>query len=96
MRVVFLPPASRYLKKLKDRALKKKFQDKVDEICDDPSIGEMKRGDLAGIRSCDIYHNGTNYELAYRVVHDEDETVVVIMAGTRENFYDALKQYIKA
>ena len=56
----------------------------------------MKRGDLAGIRSCDIYHNGTNYELAYRVVYDEDETVVVIMAGTRENFYDALKQYIKA
>ena len=96
MRVVFLPPASRYLKKLKDRALKKKFQDKVDEICDDPNIGEMKRGDLAGIRSCDIYHNGTNYELAYRVVYDEDETVVVIMAGTRENFYNALKQYIKA
>ena len=94
--VIFLPPAAKYLKKLKDGTLKKKFQDKVEEIRRDPTVGEMKRGDLAGIRSCDIYHNKTNYELAYRVEECDGRLVVVILAGTRENFYETLKAYMKS
>ena len=41
-----------------------------------------------------IYYNRTNYELAYTVEYLEDKVIVVIMAGTRENFYDQLKQYM--
>ena len=95
MNVVFLPQAEKYLKKIKDRELKRKFKRKVDEILEDPSIGELKHGDLAGVRCCDIYHQKTNYELAYHVTYVDDDVVVVIMAGTRENFYDALKPYWK-
>ena len=43
----------------------------------------------------DIYYNKTNYELAYTVEVIEDKVVVVIMAGTRENFYEELKRYMK-
>ena len=95
MNLVFLPPAEKYLKKIKDKELKRKFQKAVDAIMEDPSIGEMKHGDLAGVRCCDIYHQRTNYELAYHVAYVNDEVVVVIMAGTRENFYEALKPYWK-
>jgi len=32
----FLPPAAKYLKKLKDKKLKKLYQDAIDSILDDP------------------------------------------------------------
>lgn len=93
--VRFMPPAAKYLKKLKDKQLKKKYQDAIDEICKDVTIGEAKTGDLLGVYGYDIYYNKTNYELAYTVEYVGDTIVVVIMAGTRENFYDELKRYMK-
>jgi mRNA-degrading endonuclease RelE of RelBE toxin-antitoxin system len=98
--LIILPPAAKYLKKLKDKRLKKLYQDAIDDICADPSVGDPKHGDLEGVLGYDIYYNKINYELAYtieeRVIEgtDETETVVVIMAGTRENFYDQLKRYL--
>lgn len=94
--VVFLPPAEKYFKKLRDKKLKARFKQKIEQIADDPLLGAMKQGDLSGIRSCDIHYNKTNYELAYYVGHKGKETVVVVMAGTRENFYEALKAYMKS
>ena len=98
--LIILPPAAKSLKKLKDKRLKKLYQDAIDDICADPSVGDPKHGDLEGVLGYDIYYNKINYELAYtieeRVIEgtDETETVVVIMAGTRENFYDQLKRYL--
>jgi mRNA-degrading endonuclease RelE of RelBE toxin-antitoxin system len=92
--VRFMPPAARFLKKLKDKQLKALFQEAIDKIIKDPTIGDPKTGDLSGIYGYDIYYNKTNYELAYRIELVEDTIVVVIMAGTRENFYEALKRYI--
>ena len=97
--VILLPPAAKYLKKLKDKKLKRLYQKAIDEICSNPDIGEAKHGDLEGILGYDIYYNKTNYELAYTVEErlidksGETEIVVVIMAGTRENFYNELKRY---
>jgi mRNA-degrading endonuclease RelE of RelBE toxin-antitoxin system len=96
-----LPPAAKYIKKLKDKKLKKLFQEAIDEILINPTIADEKTGDLRGIRSYDIYYNRINYELAYTLEYvqqensDEVDIVVVIMAGTRENFYDELKRYLK-
>ena len=88
-----LPPAVKFLKKLKDKKLKKLYQEAIDEILENPQIGEEKTGDLKGVRGYDIYYNKINYELAYTIEYVGDEIVVVIMAGTRENFYDQLKRY---
>lgn len=93
--VRFLPPAAKFIKKLKDKKLKMLYQEAIDKICKDHTIGTIKTGDLSGIYGYDIYYNKTNYELAYIVEHLDDKIIVVIMAGTRENFYDQLKQYIK-
>lgn len=94
--VRFLPPAARFIKKLKDKKLKILYQEAVDKICEDHTVGEAKTGDLCGVYGYDIYYNRTNYELAYTVEYMEDKIIVVIMAGTRENFYDELKQYMKS
>jgi len=94
--VIFRPPAKQYLKKLKDRQLKRKYLEAITEIRKNPEIGGFKKGDLAGIRGYDISHNGVNYELAYRIsVNEQGDVVVILMAGTRENFYEVLKKYLK-
>lgn len=93
--VRFLPPAAKYIKKLKDKKLKMLYQEAIDKIREDYTIGKAKIGDLSGVYGYDIYYNKTNYELAYTVEYLENKVIVVIMAGTRENFYDQLKQYMK-
>ena len=94
--LIILPGAAKFLKKLKDKVLKAAFQHEIDNICHDPSIGEAKQGDLAGVYCRDIYHQKTNYELAYTLIEKDNEVVVVILAGTRENFYQELKRYMKS
>ena len=97
--LIFLPPAAKYLKKLKDKSLKRLYEKAIREICMNPDIGKPKHGDLEGVLGYDIYYNKINYELAYTIENrvneesGETETVVIIMAGTRENFYDELKRY---
>ena len=91
--VRFLPPAAKFLK-CKDKKLKLLYQEAIDKIKEDHTIGEAKNGDLAGIYGYDIYYNKTNYELAYRVEYIDNKIIVVIMAGTRENFYNELKRYM--
>ncbi len=91
----FAPAAQRFLKKLKDKKLKSLYQSAIDRILEDHTVGEMKTGDLTGIYGYDIYYNKTNYELAYTVRYEDNKIIVIIMAGTRENFYEELKRYIK-
>lgn len=92
-RLEIAPPAARYLKKLKDKHLKQRFFEAITLISEDPLIGEAKVGDLAGIYCYDFHYNKTNYELAYAIRQMNNTTVIVIMAGPRENFYDGLKRY---
>lgn len=93
--VRFLPPAAKFLKKLKDKKLKTLYREAIDRIREDHTVGEAKKGDLSGVYGYDIYYNKTNYELAYTVEYVEDKIIVVIMAGTRESFYEQLKQYMR-
>ena len=93
--VRFLPPAAKFIKKLKDKKLKMMYREAIDRIREDHTVGKIKTGDLSGVYGYDIYYNKTNYELAYTVKYLEDKVIVIIMAGTRENFYDQLKQYMR-
>ena len=93
--VRFLRPAAKLIKKLKDKKLKMLYQEAIDKIREDHTVGEAKIGDLSGVYGYDIYYNKTNYELAYIVEYLEDKMIVVIMAGTRENFKVQLKQYMR-
>ncbi len=94
--VIYTPNAEKYFRKLKDKTLKKIFKEAVKDIRKNPTIGEAKTGDLSGLYSLDIHYNHTNYELAYWISKLENgDVVVIIMAGTRENFYKELKRYLK-
>ena len=56
----FLPPAAKYIKKLKDKKLKLLFKKAIDEILEDHTVGQAKTGDLSGVFGYDIYYNKTN------------------------------------
>jgi len=87
--------AERYFKKIVDRQLLTAFKTAIDKLKINPYIGTQKSGDLRGIYGYDVKYAGTNYELAYRIYEESEQLVVVILAGTRENFYEELKRLIK-
>ena len=47
----FTGTAEKYLKKVKEKGLKKAFQEVLEKISSDTYIGELKTGDLAGVYS---------------------------------------------
>jgi len=92
--VKFSSQASKYFKKLKNKHLKQTFLEAINEIANDPHIGTMKQGDLAGIYGLDVRYDGVNYEVAYMIEEVEGKTVVIVLAGMRENFYEQLKRLV--
>ena len=93
--ISYSKPAERYLKKIKDKQLLGAFKNAIGKLKENPYVGSQKTGDLRGIYGYDVKYGGVNYELAYRIYEEENRFVVVILAGTRENFYDELKRLVK-
>jgi len=87
--------AERYFKKLKDKKLLAAFKSAIDNLKSDPYIGKQKIGDLRGIYGYDVKYAGINYEIAYRIYEENEQFVVVLLAGARENFYEELKRLIR-
>ena len=87
--------AERYLKKLKEKGIIAAYRDALIKISEDPyCAGIEKKGDLAGVFCRDVYYANTNYEIAYQIFEEGNQIVVIILAGTRENFYQELKRYM--
>ena len=93
--IIFLPPARNFLKKLKDKNLKKLFEDAIKNISENPQVGQVKTGDLSGIYAYGFNYNKISYRIAYKVeVDDDGKLTIIIMAGVHENFYKKLKEYL--
>lgn len=84
----------RFQKKIKDTRLKSAFIQTCETLADTPLIGTPKKGDLTGIRTCSIILDSVQYRIAYMIL-DDDKIVILVFAGTREDFYQELKRYMK-
>lgn len=83
------------IKKRLPASLQRTIDQQVLLISQHPEVGEMKTGDLAGVRVHKFGHVGQLYLLAYEA--DEHAQVIYIYAiGGRENFYRDLKAYLKS
>ena len=91
----YLPGAEKYFKKIKEKGLKEAYKNALQKIAQNPYQGKITTGDLSGIYGWDVYYNKTNYEIAYRIYEENGKLVVVVLAGSRENFYKELKRYMK-
>ena len=72
---------------------KKRLDDQIRKIIDDPSIGSEKKGDLRGVYVHKFKLQTVQYLLAYRFV---GENLELIMIGPHENYYRDLKSYLKS
>ena len=93
--ISYTKAAERYFKKIRDKRLLKAYKDAIGDLKRDPYIGSQKTGDLRGIFGYDVKYAGVNYELAYRIYEENAKLIVVVLAGTRENFYEELKRLLK-
>jgi mRNA interferase RelE/StbE len=87
--------ASSQVLKFKKRA-SAKFQLEVDKqieaIIENPEIGELKKGDLKGIRVLKFQYNRQIYLLSYE---KKGSDLNLYLIGSHENFYLKLKKYLR-
>jgi len=72
---------------------KKRLDDQVRKIIDDPSIGSKKKGDLRGVYVHKFKLQKVQFLLAYRFA---GENLELVMIGPHENYYRDLKSYLKS
>ena len=60
-------------------------------IINDPSIGDLKVGDLSGVQVFKYKHKSQLYLIAYEYI-DDKLILTFIEHGTHENFYRDLKK----
>jgi len=81
----------RKVKKL-TKAQKKKLDEEIHKIVENPSIGSEKKGDLRGVFVHKLKIYTLQYLLAYRFTQ---ENLELIMIGPHENYYRDLKSYLR-
>jgi mRNA interferase RelE/StbE len=72
---------------------KKKLDQEIRKIIENPSVGSEKKGDLRGVYLHKFKFKTDQYLLAYRFV---GENLELIMIGPHENYYRDLKTYLKS
>ena len=88
MKIIMTNAFKKSAKKL-IRSQIKIVEDAIDEIAKDPEMGELKKGDLAGIRIYKFHILKQLMLLAYQYSKKE---LVLLSLNTHENFYRDLKK----
>ena len=71
---------------------KKKLDEEIRKILDNPSIGSEKKGDFRGVFVHTFKIQTSQYLSAYRFFR---ENLELIMIGPHENYYRDLKSYLR-
>ncbi len=85
--------ASNHFLKFKKKSSKKlqiEIDKQVRELLDYPKVGELKKGDLKGIRVQKFKYVPYLLLLSYEFT---DDTLYLYTIGSHENFYKKLKRY---
>ncbi len=91
MDTFYKTPFRKFVKK-QNRAFQLVIEDEAEKIRDYPTVGEAKKGDLAGFLVHKFIFQKQEYLIAYQLLQD---CIIYYMIGTHENFYRELKRYIK-
>ena len=91
MKIIQSRSVERKVKKFTKRE-KKKLDEEIRKILDNPSIGSEKKGDLRGVFVHKFKILTNQYLLAYRYF---GENLELLMIGPHENYYRDLKSYFR-
>lgn len=89
MEIVQAPTFAKQIKKL-HKNQKKDLDSAILLIIDNPKIGDVKKGDLAGVQVYKFSMVNQQTLLAYEY-QDADEILLLLALGSHENFYRDLK-----
>ncbi len=89
--IVQSPLIAKQKKKLHKQQIKD-LDKAVKEVFQDPSVGDLKIGDLHGAQVHKFKSNNRQILLAYEVV---ESTLYLYTFGSHENFYRDLEKYLK-
>ncbi|ARN84863.1 type II toxin-antitoxin system RelE/ParE family toxin [Candidatus Nucleicultrix amoebiphila] len=89
MQIFQTPSFKKIIKKL-HKNQKKSLDEEIKKLMQTPLMGELKKGDLAGVRVHKFYLISTLSLLAY-TYNDEHQTLTLHYLGSHENFYRDLK-----
>jgi mRNA-degrading endonuclease RelE of RelBE toxin-antitoxin system len=67
----------------------------IEEICNKPETGELKVGDLAGVRVYKFRMLNQLALLAYLFEDGKNSTITLLDFASHENFYSNLKKQLK-
>ena len=79
-------------KKKSSKKLQLEIDNQVKNICTNPKIGEMKKGDLKNVRVYKFTFGKQLLLLSYEI---KNNTLFLYSLGSHENFYKKLKQYLR-
>lgn len=88
MNVAQTTPFRKAVKKL-NRNQKQDLDRAVQTIVNDPTIGEMKTGDLSGVS---VYKFKMNKQLVLLAYQFQEQVITLLALGSHENFYRDLKK----
>ena len=89
-RVEITPSDKKLIKKFSLK-LREKVVTEAYEITENLYQHEKLSGPLSKFYSWHFYFKGIEYQIAYRVFNNENR-IVIVLVGTRENFYEKLKK----
>jgi len=89
MNIVQTPYFRRFYKKLHSKE-KKLVNNAIKKVIEKPSCGELKKGDLAGIRVYKFKVLDQQFLMAYE--HKKDKLFLLAL-GVHENFYRDMKKH---
>lgn len=95
LRVLDTPTFNKVAKKLFARD-KKSVDEAIKKIANDPTLGEEKKGDLAGIFVFKFKMNKQEVLLSYGLLPNKEhpKELVLLSLGSHENFYSDLKRRV--
>jgi len=91
MEILQTPTFKRSIKKLHKKQ-KKDLDNAIRKIINNPSIGQLKKGDLAGVQVCKFKMTNQLTLLAYEFHSEKSLRLILLALGTHENFYRDLKK----
>lgn len=80
------------IKKINDKELLLRIWGVIRKIKKDFTIGELKKGNLKGIRTFKFQIKSNSYRIAY-YVEKEKINIVYLHIGSRENFYKEIEKH---
>ncbi len=91
MELFFKPPFRKFVKK-QSRPFQLVIEDEVDNILNDPDIGEAKKGGLSELNVHIFNFKGQQFLIAYL---SKTNKIILYLIGSHKNFYLKLKRYLK-